>query len=124
MLITFKSSASSNVLMFETAAKDFLRCIGKAPDEATGIITVEQLPAAIDSVRMAMAADKTEPRRSDDTASKDGTGTKGAGEIGTGTRETGAGEDDEPVSFAQRALPMLELLERAQAEGVPVVWGV
>ena len=48
MLIKFKSAARNDVLMFETAAKDFLRCIGKAPDEATGIITVDQLPAAID----------------------------------------------------------------------------
>ena len=40
MLITFKSTASNDVLMFDSAAKDFLRCIGKVPDETTGIITV------------------------------------------------------------------------------------
>ncbi|HRP95758.1 MAG TPA: DUF1840 domain-containing protein [Rhodocyclaceae bacterium] len=107
MLITFKSSASNDVLMFENAAKEFLRCIGKAPDEATGIITVEQLPAAIDSVRRAIAADRSESRTAVDNAAEEETG-----------------EDDEQVGFSQRAQPMLELLERSRADGAPVVWGV
>lgn len=110
MLITFKSTASNDVLMFDTAAKDFLRCIGKAPDEATGIITVDQLPAAIDSVRAAIAADKGKPL----TAVAD-SGKAAAGEDD---------EHDERVGFGQRAVPMLELMERALAERAPVVWGV
>ena len=113
MMITFKSTASNDVLMFDTAAQDFLRCVGKAPDAATGIITVEQLPAAIDSVRAAIAADKAKPL----TAVAD------SGKAG----KAAAGEDDEQderVGFGQRAVPMLELMERALAEGAPVVWGV
>ena len=110
MLITFKSTASNDVLMFDTAAKDFLRCIGKAPDETTGIITVDQLPAAIDSVRAAIAADKTQPPTAADPAEKDVAGADD--------------EHDERVGFGQRAVPMLELMERALAEGAPVVWGV
>ena len=110
MLITFKSTASNDVLMFDTAAKDFLRCIGKAPDETTGIITVDQLPAAIDSVRAAIAADKTQPPTAADPAEKEVSGADD--------------EHDERVGFGQRAVPMLELMERALAEGAPVVWGV
>lgn len=110
MLITFKSTASNDVLMFDTAAKDFLRCIGKAPDEAAGIITVDQLPAAIDSVRAAIAADKSTPR----------TATANAGAAGASADD----EHEERVGFSQRALPMLELMERALAERAPVVWGV
>ena len=110
MLIKLKSAACNDVLMFETAAKDFLRCIGKAPDEATGIITVDQLPAAIDSVRAAIAADKTQPLAAADNAGK---------EVASGDDEL-----DERVEFGQRAVPMLELMERALAEGAPVVWGV
>ena len=110
MLITFKSTASTDVLMFDTAAKDFLRCIGKAPDETTGIITVDQLPAAIDSVRAAIAADKTQPPTAADPAEKEVAGADD--------------EHDERVGFGQRAVPMLELMERALAEGAPVVWGV
>jgi hypothetical protein len=113
MMITFKSTASNDVLMFDTAAKDFLRCIGKAPDEATGIITVEQLPAAIDRVRTAIAADKTQPLKAADKADNAG-------------KEAASADDEhtERVGFAQRAVPMLELMERALAEGAPVVWGV
>ena len=110
MLITFKSTASNDVLMFDTAAKDFLRCIGKAPDETTGIITVDQLPAAIDSVRAAIAADKTQPPTAADPAEKEVAGADD--------------EHDERVGFGVRAVPMLELMERALAEGAPVVWGV
>ena len=110
MLITFKSTASNDVLMFDSAAKDFLRCIGKAPDETTGIITVDQLPAAIDSVRAAIAADKTQPPTAADPAEKEVAGADD--------------EHDERVGFGQRAVPMLELMERALAEGAPVVWGV
>ena len=110
MLITFKSTASNDVLMFDTAAKDFLRCIGKSPDAATGIITVEQLPAAIDRVRAAIAADKTQPPTAADPAEKEVAGADD--------------EHDERVGFGQRAVPMLELMERALAEGAPVVWGV
>jgi hypothetical protein len=110
MLITFKSTASNDVLMFDTAAQDFLRCVGKAPDAATGIITVDQLPAAIDSVRAAIAADKATPLTAADKA----------GAVGASTDD----EHDERVGFGQRAVPMLELMERALAEGAPVVWGV
>ena len=110
MLITFKSTASNDVLMFDTAAKDFLRCIGKAPDETTGIITVGQLPAAIDSVRAAIAADKAKPLAAVENAGKEVAGADD--------------EHDERVGFGQRAVPMLELMERALAEGAPVVWGV
>ena len=109
MMITFKSTASNDVLMFDTAAKDFLRCIGKSPDAATGIITVEQLPAAIDRVRAAIAADKTKPLAA----------------VSSG--KAAASEDDEHderVGFGLRAVPMLEVMERALAEGAPVVWGV
>lgn len=107
MLITFKSSASNDVLMFESAAKEFLRCIGKDPDEATGIITPAQLPAAINSIKGAIDADKPPLTPPTDPAKPD---------------ELGAA--DEPVSFSQRARPMLELMERALAEDAPVVWGV
>jgi len=107
MLITFKSSASNDVLMFESPARDFLRCIGKDPDEATGIITPAQLPAAINSLKVAIAADKTTPPPQVDPA-----------------KEDDASAADEPVSFALRARPLLELMERALAEDAPVVWGV
>lgn len=107
MLITFRSSASNDVLMFESAAKDILRCIGKGPDEATGIITPAQLPDAINSIKVAIAADRTTPAPPTDPM-----------------REDEVSATDEPVSFAQRARPMLELMERALAEDAPVVWGV
>ena len=66
--------------------------------------------AAIDSVRAAIAADKTQPPTAADPAEKEVAGADD--------------EHDERVGFGQRAVPMLELMERALAEGAPVVWGV
>ena len=44
--------------MFERNGKEILPLLGKDPEEARGIVTVEQLPAAIAALRTAIAADK------------------------------------------------------------------
>lgn len=107
MLITFKSPASGDVIMFEGNGKELLGLMGKDPQEPKGIVTVEQLPHAITALRAAVAADKERPRDRPDTDEKD--------------------DDRKPsdrVSLSQRALPLLELLERSLADEVPVTWGV
>lgn len=105
MLITFKSSASNDVSMFESDAKAIFRLIGKPADVQNGIVTVDQLTSAIASLRLAIADDKAEPITGDDE-----------------TRDMPT-ETEEPVSLRQRAHPVLVMLERSLKEGVPVVWG-
>lgn len=110
MLVTFKSDAAADVIMFGDVAKILLRVLGKDPDGATGIVTVEQLPAAIASLKSAIDRDKA--RHEGAQSAKDD-------------------EDDDapqgmaaPVNLYQRAWPLLEMLEYARQEDKPVTWGV
>lgn len=107
MLIIFKSPASGDVIMFEKNGKEMLEVLGKDKADAKGIFTVEQLPAAIDTLKAAIAADKA--RQAD----------KGDDEDEQDAKPGGGG-----VSFFQRAVPLLELLERSLKDKVPVTWGV
>ena len=54
MIITFKSRATADTIMFGDVAKDLLSLMGKA-FEPRGIITLEQLPDAIARLRQAGA---------------------------------------------------------------------
>ena len=105
MLVTFKSAASGNLVMFERNGKEILPLLGKNPEEARGIVTVEQLPAAIAALRTAIAADKA----------------RQAGQPADGKDAESGG--DRKVSLSQRALPLLDLFERSLQESEPVTWG-
>jgi hypothetical protein len=111
MLVTFKSGAGADVLMFGEIATQLLKVLGKDADEPRGIVTVEQLPEAIDRLKAAIAGEKaraTPPTIADEEAGRE------AGQTGMAA----------PVNLAQRAWPLLDLLERARAGKTPVVWGV
>lgn len=105
MIITFKSSASGDVIMFGDVAKRMMQIMDK---EATdkGIITVEQLPDAIARLRTAIAADKAQD-----------------GNAGNDDDFSGASKNVH-VTLTQRAVPLLELLEWSQKRCKPVTWGV
>lgn len=104
MIVTFKSKAAGDVIMFGESAHQLMKVMGKDPDPQ-GIITAEQLPAAIAALK---------------------------GVIEEGRRQPGANDDedaDKPamaqhVSLAQRAVPLLELLEWAHRKNAPVMWGI
>ena len=106
MLVTFKSAASGNLVMFERNGKEILPLLCKNPEEARGIVTVEQLPAAIAALRTAIAADKV--RQTGQPADKN-------------DAESGV---DRKINLSQRALPLLEMLERSLQDREPVTWGV
>ena len=97
MLITLKSHASGDVTMLEASGKQMLGLLGKESSETTGIITVDQLPGAINALKLAVAADKA---------------------TATG------GDSDHGIRLFQRAPPILELLERSLKDETPVTWGV
>ncbi len=111
MLIIFKSDASADVIMHGDAGKTLIAALGKDPQEAKGIVTVDQLPDAIARLRAAIEADRA--RQAQKTE---------ADEIAD--REAGRTGMAAPVSLAQRAWPLLDMMERAQRNAVPVVWGV
>lgn len=104
MIITFKSRATADTIMFGDAARELLALMGK-PFEPRGIITLEQLPGAIAALQNAAqssrAAQRGQPEPDDD--------------IDRGTAPI-------PVSLAQRAVPLIEQLERSLRASQPVIW--
>ncbi len=110
MLITFKSAAAADVLMFDESARALFQVLGKDASAAQGIITVEHLPDAIAQLQKAIDEDKArrdkEPEDSDEEVDE--------------SKPRGVGA---PVSFAQRAWPLLEMLQYALNEKKPVTWG-
>ena len=111
MLVTFKSASSGDVLMFGDTARELIRILGKDPDDSKGIVTVEQLPEAIARLGAAIEEDrKRQAARDPDQDEID----KEEGRVGMNA----------PVSFSARAWPLLDMLELAHKDGVPVVWGV
>ncbi len=104
MIVIFKSKAAGDVIMFGDAAHALMKIMGKDPDP-TGIITPEQLPGAITALKVAIEEDRTKPGPDEEE------------------------EAEKPamartVTLAQRAVPLLELLEWALKKNAPVTWGV
>jgi hypothetical protein len=109
MIVTFQSRNSADVMMFGDVARHMMQLIGKEPADR-GVVTVEDLPAAIARLKAAIAADKA--ARTNRPA-------------GAQAENKAAADEREPVvGIAQRALPLLELLERSLKEDAPVLWGV
>ena len=109
MIITFQSKAAGDVIMFADVAERLMGIMGKDPGRQ-GIVTVEQLPEAIARLRAAIAEDKAR--------------LAGLDEDERPQVETAPGGGKRPfVSLAQRAAPLLELLEWAEKKAKPVTWG-
>jgi hypothetical protein len=104
MLTIFKSPACGDVIMFAQNGKEMLSVLGKYPEDAKGIVTLEQLPAAIAALKDAIETDKAKP-------------------VTQQVKSDGPLSDDD-VRFQARAIPLLEMLERSLKDKVPVTWGV
>jgi Domain of unknown function (DUF1840) len=108
MLYRFKSKAGGDVVMLEANARQLLDIIGKSAGPK-GIITVDQIPAAVSALESAIGSDATQNRRNHDAFAA----------------ENHADEAErQHVGLHQRAAPLIHLLKLSQAEGKDVVWGV
>ena len=105
MIYKFKSQAAADVIMLSLSGEQMLTIIGKeiAPQ---GIITVEQIPAAIAALKAAVAAHEADQAR----------------------RQAGLAPDPEvkgdSIMLRQRAAPFIDLLQCSAEAGKDVVWGV
>jgi Domain of unknown function (DUF1840) len=104
-MITFQSDASGDVMMFDEVAHRMMDIMGKEHTQR-GVVTVEQMPDCIARLKAAIAEDRAMARGKPQ---------------GEGEEETGVAAR---VSLAQRAVPLLELLERSLQREKPVLWGV
>jgi len=114
MLVTFKSKAAAEVLMYEEHAKRILDLLDK--DVKRGIITAEETPTAVSKLEAEIAESRRHP--TSEEVKRDVLAHHG---------EEGDDNEHEPVefvSFATRAYPLLEMLRAARQEGRDVMWGV
>lgn len=105
MLVTFKSKASADILMYSVHAKPILDLLSK--DIERGVITAEETAQAIERIESEIAARKLSAPVLDDEDNSDAK--KGLNEV---------------VSFGARAYPLLEMLRAAHREQAFVMWGV
>ena len=97
MIFRFKSKAAADLIMLGTHAEQILHALGKEP-AAQGIIESVDLPAAIGALESALAT----VERDED-------------------KNTGSQQHD-AVSLRQRAWPLLQMMHRAHAANVDIVW--
>mgnify|MGYP003807941263 FL=1 len=105
MLVKFISSTSGQIMMFAPVARQILEILGKDCN-ARGVITSEQIPEAINLLRLAAAdsrrqAEGITPQPSDDRDGKD---------------------EAPPVDLSQRAYPLTELLEWSHKDDGFILW--
>lgn len=102
----FKSKVTGDLIMLAPHGNQVMAILGREP-AAQGIIEPEAMPAALAALQAAIDAEAAAAAE--------------AGEAGAAEEEGGGVR---AVALRQRLWPMMEMLRRAHAEGVPVVWGV
>lgn len=103
MLYEFKSKATGTVVMTGEIAERLLAIVGKAAGR-TGIFTVEQMGPAIAALQAAVDLEKSE--------------------TAPGSADEPAADGRRPISLAQRAWPLIDMLRTAKAADKVVTWGV
>ena len=114
MLITFKSKAAADVLMYEAHAKPLLDLLHK--DIKRGVITAAETGGAVTKLEAEIASHKahatTNEMERDVVAHH------------SETHDDHQHEERAPVSFATRAFPLLDMLREAYKGQFDVMWGV
>jgi Domain of unknown function (DUF1840) len=99
MIYEFKSRATGSLVMTSEVAEAMLHIIGKQKGPQ-GVIVPDAIPAAIAALNAAIALQKSAGEKPED-------------------------EDGKPkITLAQRALPFIEMLQRAHSAGKEITWGI
>jgi len=107
MIVTFRTKATGELIMLGQHALPLLEAAGKSREtlqEERGVFTPEQLPVAIEGIERAINAAR-EPKFDEDDPAQ-------------------AAMAKEFVALRQRAFPLLDLLRKAAAKGVDVMWEI
>jgi len=112
MLVTFRSTATESITMFEDVAVQLLKLMG-ATGRIPGALGPEDVPEALrqlehatEQIKAGTHVTAARPADNEDAKNED--------------------EDDEdreaPVDLATRAVPLLSILKRAAAAQAEIVW--
>jgi len=113
MLITFKSKAYPNVMMYQDHAKRILDLLGKDSDR--GVITAEEAGRAGDLLEEEI--EESRKHQATDEVEQDV-------KAHHGDNEDGEHDTIEAVPFSTRAYPLLEMLRAAREQRADILWGV
>ncbi|MBK1644790.1 hypothetical protein CKO25_09035 [Thiocapsa imhoffii] len=106
MLVTFRTPAYASITMFGDVAVTLLKLMGHS-GTVPGAIMAADIPAALQRLRKAVEAHAEEP----------------LGPVSeTQATPARATEEGQYVSLANRALPLIELLNAAAADQENVLW--
>lgn len=103
MLVTFKSKAAADVVMYQEHARHILDVIGK--NVAQGTITAAETGEAITKLEQSIAQSK-QAQASEEP------------------EEDTAPEGTQAISFATRTYPFLEMLRAANRTQQFILWGI
>jgi hypothetical protein len=110
MIYEFKSRATGSIVMTSDVAEALLHIIGKQKGPQ-GIIVPDAMPAAIDALNNAIALQKTAE-------------TSNANANSNANNKTDDEDGKPKISLGQRALPFIEMMQRAHSAGKEITWGV
>ncbi|HLL10902.1 MAG TPA: DUF1840 domain-containing protein [Rubrivivax sp.] len=114
MLITFKSKAAAEIIMYQEHAKRILDMFGK--DVHRGVITAAESAPLIARLEKEIAESRLH-QHSEEVRH----------DVDTHHGEHGDDNDHEPVAvvdFHTRAYPLLEMMRAAHQGGHDILWGV
>lgn len=122
MLVIFKSKVAGDIIMYKENAKPIFEVLGK--DATQGIILAAETGEAITKLETEIerrkiieaqekAAREAKAREEAERAERDGV-----------FADKPRREFVEPVSFAARVYPLMDMLKRAQKKNKDIVWGV
>ena len=102
MLVKFETRVSGSITMFGDVAIKLLKLMGRRPTVPSAILP-EDIPDALQRLKKGIAAEEA---------------------AATDEQVTDLANDDEGqyVSLRARAFPLIEMLEAAEKEQVPVMW--
>ncbi|MCC2682545.1 MAG: hypothetical protein K0S36_2109 [Nitrosospira multiformis] len=100
MLVTFKTSAHADIIMFGDIAKQLLKMMGHSGTVPSAMVA-DEVPAALDRLKHAVEAKRADEAKPRDNAEQ---------------------ADDQSVSLKYRALPLIELLSAAARKHCDVMW--
>ncbi|SEM86425.1 protein of unknown function [Nitrosospira multiformis] len=101
MLVTFKTSAHADIIMFGDVAKQLLKMMGHSGTVPSAMVA-EEVPAALDRLKHAVEAKRADEEQK--------------------PRDNAEQADDQSVSLKYRALPLIELLSAAARKRCDVMW--
>ena len=108
MLITFHTKSYADITLFGDIGKQLIELMGHTPI-VPGAILAEDVPAALARLRAGVAANSAHAKASDKKMASD-------------KNNVQSDDEERPISLANRALPLISLLEAAAKAKENVMW--